>query len=53
MQVPRSALSSYTYTLDKSSDVLSPEQRKQYDELGYVVIKGLVDKDKLERYRYP
>lgn len=40
----------YLYTVDTPS-VLTPEQRRFYEENGYLVIKDLVPKEKLELYR--
>ena len=43
---------SYQYTLDSSHPKLTEEQRKFYDENGFLVIKNLVSKKDLEKYRY-
>ncbi|CAH1784252.1 unnamed protein product [Owenia fusiformis] len=40
----------YDYTTN--TNVLTPEQRKSYEENGFLVIRNLVPKDKLERYRH-
>lgn len=44
-----SGLQSFRYTLD--NPVLSYEQRKFYEDNGYVVIRNLVPKEKLDVYR--
>ena len=42
----------YSYTLaDSCSGVLSPEQRRAYEEDGFLVVRGLVPQDKLDTYR--
>ena len=42
----------YRYTLDASSEgVLSREQRRQYEQEGYFVVKGLVSQHHLDTYR--
>ncbi|XP_060601683.1 phytanoyl-CoA dioxygenase, peroxisomal-like [Ruditapes philippinarum] len=43
--------STYRYTLEKSKRKLTDEQRKFYEENGFLVIKNLVDKSDLEKYR--
>lgn len=45
------APSSYVYTLNSSQDKLTPEQRKFYEDNGFLVIRGLVGKEDLEKYR--
>lgn len=42
-------LQSFRYTLD--NPVLSYEQRKFYEDNGYIVIRNLVPKEKLDIYR--
>lgn len=42
--------SRYRYTVDPSG-VLSPSQRQQYEEKGYILIKKLVSEDEIERWR--
>ena len=42
--------SGYQYTLD--NDLLTNAQRQSYEENGFLLIKGLVDKDDLENYRW-
>lgn len=41
----------YVYTLDSSRKKLTEEQRKFYEENGFLVIRNLVDKKDLEKYR--
>jgi phytanoyl-CoA hydroxylase len=43
--------SQYKYTADIASRLLTEEQRKSYEENGFIVIKNLVRKDKLDEYR--
>lgn len=44
--------SSYRYTLDSCSEgVLTPEQRRSYEEDGFFVVKGLVSQRHLDTYR--
>lgn len=42
----------YRYSLDSTSDgVLSEDQRRHYEEYGFLVVKGLVPQSKLDIYR--
>uniref|UniRef100_A0A3P8ZM43 Phytanoyl-CoA dioxygenase, peroxisomal n=1 Tax=Esox lucius TaxID=8010 RepID=A0A3P8ZM43_ESOLU len=40
---------SFRYTLD--NDILSPEQRLSYEENGFIVVKGLVSEEDINRFR--
>ena len=41
----------YEYTVKAGGRTLTPEQRQFYEDNGFLVIKNLVSKKKLERYR--
>lgn len=45
------APASYEYTVEGGHRKLTPEQRKFYEDNGFLVIKNCVDKKHLERYR--
>lgn len=45
------AVPAYQYTVDQARHRLTDEQRKFYEENGFLVIKNLVPKENLERYR--
>jgi phytanoyl-CoA hydroxylase len=45
------SLGSYTYTSSEADSVLTPEQRAFYEENGFLIIKNLVPKQKLAKYR--
>lgn len=42
----------YEYTLEGGRRKLTPEQRKFYEDNGFLVIKNCVDKKYLDKYRY-
>jgi len=46
------AAPNYQYTLEDSRKKLTDEQRKFYEENGFLVIKKLVPLTELEKYRY-
>ena len=41
----------YRYTLDSSASILTPDQRDFYEENGFLVVKGLVPLDDLDKYK--
>ena len=43
---------SFEYTVEGGRKKLTLEQRKFYEDNGFLVIKNLVDKKELEKYRY-
>jgi phytanoyl-CoA hydroxylase len=42
---------SYRYTTPEAHTVLTQEQRDQYERDGYILVKGLVDKERLAKYK--
>eukprot|EP01137_Pigoraptor_chileana_P030710 Opistho-2@17578 len=46
-----SGSSGLQYTMDESSDLLSPEQRQFYETNGYIVIKRLIEPELLEKWK--
>ena len=47
--LPAFSPETYRFTLD--NDLLTPEQRQHYEENGFLVIKNLVPKDEIVKYR--
>ena len=42
----------FHYTLDTTNNLLTEDQRKFYDENGFIIIRNCVSPEKLEKYRY-
>ena len=48
---PESGQRAYQFTKDESAKMLTPEQRAFYEENGFLVVKGLVSQENLDKYR--
>ncbi|KAJ3227182.1 hypothetical protein HK099_003145 [Clydaea vesicula] len=44
-------LNNFRYTLPESSDLLSLEQRQQYEKDGFIIVKGLISQSEMDSYR--